>query len=254
MVFIALARAAALGLDYPGVHGAPDLHRPSQNGMQPSTTLSRPHLYQQVDPNRGYYTQRYPRVGLSDGIAHKQTHPWNSESSFQRNPDTYSPVEREYATQRDPGVPRGLPVSNLGSDFEQVKHAASAAWAATPGQPELMNWKPQGHAEPLPFVYNEHDLVFDRSVPNRRATALTGLPLTHGIYHRGLAGYGFGDAPVLGFSHLPNQPYAIATRTAPMFPGWWRIWFPPPPVPFLHRSVDVKQVNPFFRPVINQHQ
>ncbi|XP_028986378.1 uncharacterized protein LOC114843729 [Betta splendens] len=238
----ARARAAALGLAYPGLHGAPDLHGPAHNGLHP-----RPHPYKHAGPepagfgpDMSYYNQRYPGVKQSHS-EHKQAQPWNSESPFHQNRDTYSPVQSEYAAG-----PRGLPVSNLGSDSEQVQHVDPRAWAPSSGQPAPMNGQPQGHTEPLPFVYG---------VPNRRAPVLTALPLTHGVYQRGPARHDFGgDDPVLGSYPFPIQPYAAVAGTPPLFPGWWRVWFPPQPVPMLHRNPDVGPVNPFFRPVINRHQ
>lgn len=243
-----------MGLDYPGVHGAPDLYGPAHYEMHPSTMPLRPYLYQnsgpepaENDPNIAYYKQNYPGVRSSDDSAHKQAHPWSYESPFQLHHDTYNPVQSEYATEQLRSLPSGQPVSNLESHFEEVKHVAPPTWAETPGQPELMNWGPQGHTDPLPFVYNEHDLVFDESVPNRHAMSLTGLPLPqsrgHGAYQRGLVGYGFGrEVPVLGSSHLTNQPYTIMmTRRGPMFPTWERIWFPARHAPLLRRNLNVKQ-------------
>ncbi|KAM7421259.1 hypothetical protein PAMA_015421 [Pampus argenteus] len=51
----ARARAAAMGLDYPGVHGAPDLLGQAHVGMQPRTMPFRPHPYDSNPPNMARY-------------------------------------------------------------------------------------------------------------------------------------------------------------------------------------------------------
>lgn len=210
----------------------------------------------EIDPNIAY------RVRSSDDGAHKQAHPWSSESTFKLIHGPYNPVQSEYATEQVLSLPRGQPVRNSESNFEEVKHVAPPTWAETPGQPELMNWERQGHIEPLPFVYNKHDLVFDESVPNRHAMSLNRLPLPqsrgHGTYQRALTGYGFGfgrEVPVLGSSHFVNQPHRAMTRRGPMFATWERfpIWFPTHHARLLHRNINIKrpvQRNPFLKHVI----
>lgn len=254
-----VARAAAMGLDYPGVHGAPDLYGPAHYEMHRSTMPLRSYLYKNGGPELPWIDPNivYPVRSLDDG-AHKQAHPWSSESTFPLIHDPYNPVQSEYATEQVLSLPRGQPVSNSESNFEEVKHVAPPTWAETPGQPELMNGERQGHTKPLSFVYNEHDLVFDESVPNRHAMSLNRLPMPqsrgHGTYQRGLTGYGFGlgrEVPVLGSSHFVNQPHRAMTRRGPMFATWEM--FPSHRAQLLHRNIKFKppvQGNPFLKHVI----
>lgn len=207
----------------------------------------RPYLYSGpepavIDPNV------YPRS--SDDSAPKQAHPWNPESTFQVSRGAYNPVQSEHATEQVLSFPRGQPVSNSESNFEEVKHVAPTR-PETPSQSEFMIWERQGHTKPLQFVYNEHDLVFDKSVPNRHAMSLTGLPLPQsrgrGTYQRGLTrnGSGFGrEVPVLGSTYLTNHPDTRAMeRRGPVFVPWERppIGFPAHRARLLHRNNNVKQ-------------
>ncbi|KAK2844865.1 hypothetical protein Q5P01_011524 [Channa striata] len=234
----ARARAAALGLEYPGVHGAPDLHGAAHFRRHHSTNPLRPYFHGNYDaelaetePNMAYYRQGYPGVRSSDDRAHNQAHPPRSESTFSYG--TYDPVQREHATKQVLGLPRGLPVRNRVSGFDEVKQDALPAWAAAP--------------ERLPFVYNEHDKVFDASVPNRHAMSLGALspPQTrgYGAYQRGLTGYGYGRAvPVLGFSHFNNQPHiSEMNRRGPTFVRRARAWFPADYARLRHRNPNVKR-------------
>lgn len=253
----AVARAAALGLDYPGVHGAPYLYGPAHQGMHPSTMPVRPRTYNNNDrelagtePNMASYRENQPGVRSLDDRMHKQAHPRNSESTFLLSHGAYNPVQSEYTTDQVLSLPRGQSVVNRKSNFEEVKHVAPPTLAEAPGQPDLVNWDPRGRNKPLSFVYNEHDLVVDESVPNRRGMSLSGLPLPqsrgHGSYHRGLTGYGLGrEVPVLGSSRFTNKDHVRAmTSRGPAvgrlkgfrFPG--HLAHPP------HRSLNVKRFVP----------
>ena len=162
----AAARAAALGLDYPGV---PDLYGPAHHDLSET----------------GPYVASYKQP--AEGSLH---------DSIQANPrswhGTYSPAQSEYTADQVLSLPRGRSVINRESNFEEVKHVAPPTPAEARGQPDLVNRDPQGRSEPLSFVYNEHDLVVDESVPNRRGMSLSGLPMPrsggHGTSRRDLAG------------------------------------------------------------------
>ncbi|KAF3692180.1 hypothetical protein EXN66_Car007856 [Channa argus] len=230
----ARARAAALGLDYPGVRGAPDLHGAAPFRRHPSTVPLRPNLYGNYDPdlaenepNIPYYRPEYPGLRSSDGRAHKQAYPQTSESTFSYG--TYDPVQSEYATKQLLSFPRGLPVRN----HDEVKQVSPPTWASAP--------------KLLPFVYNEHDNVFDASVPNRHAMSFSSLALpqirAYGANQRGLTGHSLGRvAPVLGFSNFNNQPHIRAmSRRGPMFVRWPRPWFSPDYAQLQQRNFNVKQ-------------
>ncbi|CAJ1062716.1 uncharacterized protein LOC117822969 [Xyrichtys novacula] len=198
----ARARAAALGLDYPGTHGAPDLYGPPHIGMHPRTM---PESYPNNDgelseSSMASYRQNRPGFRPQDETIHIKSHPMRSESAFLPN---YDP---EYNPNQGLSFPRGRPVINHRSDFEQVKHVAPGA----PGQPDLVHLNPQSHNKPPSFVRDRHDLVVDESVPNRHGVSLSGPPLPqsrgHATYQRG---YGpVRGAPVLGSAGFTNREHS----------------------------------------------
>ncbi len=249
----AVARAASLGLDYPGVHGAPDIYGPAHHGMHPDTTPFRPQPYNndpelaETEPNVASYRQNQPGVKSLDDRIRNQAHQRSSESTFLLSHDTYNPVQKEYTTDQALSFPRGRSVINRKSNFEEVKHVAPPTLSEAPGQPDLVNWDPQGRNKPLSFVYNEHDLAVDESVPNRRGMSLSGLPLpqsrSHGTFRRGLSGYGLGrEVPVLGLSRFTNKDHVRAmTSRGPAAGRLKRIRFPVHLAQPLHRSLNVKQ-------------
>lgn len=175
---------------------------------------------------------------FSDGRAHEPVHPWSSESTFQLSHGTNNRVQSRYPPELVLAPLRGQPVSNRGSNFDEVKHVAPQTWVKAPGQPDLVKWKPQGHTKLLSLVSNDRDLVFDESLPNRHAVFLSGLPLAlrrgHGGYQRGLTGYGLGRlVPGLG------SPYFISQ--GPEFARWKRIWPSAQYAQLLRRNPNVKQ-------------
>ncbi|XP_032373384.1 uncharacterized protein LOC116690482 [Etheostoma spectabile] len=202
----ARARAAALGLNYPGVHGAPDLYGPTHHGMPPSMMPFRPQPYNnypqlvRTDSNMVPYRQSPPDVRSLYYRTHKQAHP----RSWHR---TYSSVQSDYTPNKVLGLPRGWSDINRKNNFE-VKHVAPLTQAKAPGQPELVDWPPK--------VQNEHDFGVDESVPNRHGMFLNGMPQSraHVAYQRGLTGYGLGrGAPALGSSGMINKGHVRAMRS-----------------------------------------
>ncbi|KAM7383148.1 hypothetical protein PAMP_002830 [Pampus punctatissimus] len=246
----ARARAAAMGLDYPGVHGAPDLLGPAHVGMQPRTMLLRPHPYDSNAPNMAHYRPNQAAVSSLYDRTHKQADPRSSTSTtFLPRHGTYIPFHTEYTSDQLLSFPRGQLVSNRKSNFEEVKHVGPPTRAEASGLSDPVNRDPQGHNKPLSFVYNEHDLAVDESVPNRRGMSLSGLPQPqsrgHAAYQRGpdLTGYGLGrEAPVLGPSHFTNQGHVRAlTRRGPAVGRQERIRFPGHLTQSLHGHPNVKQ-------------
>ncbi|TDH11520.1 hypothetical protein EPR50_G00061720 [Perca flavescens] len=178
----ARARAAALGLDYPGVHGAPGLYGPAHHGMPPSRLPFRPQPYNnnypqldETESNMASYRQSQPEVRSLYDRTHKRAHP----RSWHR---TYNPGQSEYTTNQVLSLIRGWSVINRKPNFEEVKHVAPPTQAEAPGQPELMNWPPKGRKNPFSFVHNEHDFGVDESVPNGRGIFLSGLPPKQGSW------------------------------------------------------------------------
>ncbi|XP_042280300.1 uncharacterized protein LOC122986677 [Thunnus albacares] len=256
----ARARAAAMGLDYPGVHGAPDLLGPAHLGMHRRTIWPLP--YYNNAPNMAHYKQNQPAVSSLYDRTHKHADPRNAESTtFLLRHGTYIPFQSEYTTNQRLSFPRGQSVSNHKSNFEEVKHVAPPTRAEAPGQSDPVNRDPQGRNKPLSFVYNEHDLVVDESVPNRHGMSLSALTLPqsrgHGAYQRGpgLTGYGLGrKIPFFGSSRFSNKGHVSAvTSQGPAVGRLERTRFPGHLAQALHRRLNVKQFvqgNPGLRRLI----
>ncbi|KAM8736112.1 uncharacterized protein AB9X84_024304 [Acanthopagrus schlegelii] len=243
----ARARAAALGLDYPGVHGAPDLYGPARHGAHTSTLRTHPGLAE-AEAYVASSGRNQP------GVRSLDVQPRSSATTFPLSHN--NPVHREYTADQVLRSPRGQSVINRESDFEEVNRVAPPTLAEAPGQPDLVKWDPQGRTEPLSFVYNHRDLVVDESIPNRRGVSLRGLPLPrsrgHGAYQRGLAGYRPGrEVPVLGSSGFTDKAHVRAmTGRAPAVSGLKRIRLPVHLAQPLHRRPNVRQFvqgNPVFR-------
>ncbi|XP_023131778.1 uncharacterized protein LOC111572360 [Amphiprion ocellaris] len=233
----ARARAAALGLDYPGVHGAPDLYGPPHHAAHPQP-------YNNMnDQELASYRQNHPEGKLIDDTIYKQPYPVRSDG-FLLSRGTYKPLQSGYTTDQVSGFPRGHSVSNHEPSFEEVKHVALPALGQAPGQSDLVNWDPRGHSKSHSFVYNEHDLVVDESAPNRHGMSLSELPLPktmgHVAYQRGLTGYGLGrEVPVLGSSRFIKKGHTRARMSqGPVFGSWIRS--PGRPPQYLHRSLNVQ--------------
>lgn len=246
----AVARAVALGLPYPGVHGAPDFQTPVHHVMHPFTG---PQPYRnnhlklgETESNTVLYRPNQPAVGASEDRAHAQAHTGSSESTFLLNRGTYNPVQSEYTINRAPSLPRDHSVGDRMSDFEEVKHAAPSTRAEAPGQSDLVNRDRQGRSKPLSFVYNKLDLVVDESVPNRRGMSLSGpsLPRSrgHSTYQRGLTGFGLGrEVPVLASSRFPGKGHIRPTMDwSAVFGRWERMRFPEHVIQPLHKTLNVK--------------
>ncbi|CAB1429052.1 unnamed protein product [Pleuronectes platessa] len=252
----ARARAAALGLDYPGVHGAPEFSGPAHHEVHPDTMPLRPRPYEGSDryldegePHVASHGPAQHQVGSFDEGAHQQAHPKSSESLMSHG--AYNPVQSEYTS-----FPRGQAESNHNSNFEEVKHVAPPTLFRASGQSDLANWDPQGRGGLLSFVDNKHNLVFDESAPNRRGMSLSGLPLPrsrgHGTYHRGLTGFGPSrEVPVLASSHFPSKGHVRAMiNRSPAFGRQGKIRLPDHRLQSLHRNPGVKafaQGNPALR-------
>lgn len=249
----AVARAAALGLPYPGVHGAPDFQTPAHHVMHPGTLQPRPQPYEnnhlksgETESNTVLYRRNQPAVRTLDDRAHAQAHAGSSESTFLLNHGTYSPVQSEYTINQAPSLPREHSAGDRISDFEQVKHAAPSARVEAPGQPDLVNRDPQGRSKPLSFVYNKLDLAVDESVPNRRGMSPSGLFLPrsrgHSTYQRGPTGFGLGrEVPVLASPRSTSKGHIRRTTgRSPVIGRWERMRFPEHVIQSLHRNLNVK--------------
>lgn len=236
--YSAVAHAAALGFDYPGVHGAPDLFGPAHHGMIHDTVPARPHHYENayphaagLEPDLAYNRRVQPKGRFLSDSAHKQAFPWGSESPFLLRPRTYEPVQTEYYNSQWLSLPRGHPFSNPKSNVAEVKHGAPSARHKAPGQSDLLNWDSEGQNAPLSFVYNEPDLVVDESVPNRYG--MSGFPLPqsrgHNAYKRGLGLTGYilkRGVPVIGSFRLTRKDHVAAFGPGSAVGGSKRVRFP----------------------------
>ncbi|XP_060905342.1 uncharacterized protein LOC132983118 [Labrus mixtus] len=239
----ARARAAALGLDYPGVHGAPGLYAPAHEEMQPrtmtQTSKNNGHEVAETGHDMASFVQYQPGVRSLDDSLHEKAPPRSLESTFLPSHGIYDP---EYPKLQGLTFPRGRSAINHRPNFEQVKHVAPEA----PSRPDLLNLNSQGRSEPPSFVNSGYDLVVDESVPNRRGMYLSGPPLPRSkgraTYQRG-DGPG-GELPVLGSAGFPNKkPVRVKTIQGPAVgkQKWKR--FPVRFVRPLHRSIHFKMLN-----------
>lgn len=245
----AIARAAALGLEYPGVYSA--AHYGPRTGKMPS----RPQPYDRNDhgwaafkPMMASYRQIHPGLRSVDDTIHNQAQPRGSESTLSLSRGASNPVQSEYTADPGPKLPRGRSVINRKSNFEGVKHAAPPVLPVAPGQASTVSWDPQGQTKPGPFVYHEHDLVGDESAPNRHGVFQSRFSLprsqSQGPYHRGLASYGPGRGDAApGSAGSASRDHIPVVRRGHAVDRLKRIWVP---------SVNVKQFvqgNPVIRRV-----
>ncbi|XP_029928451.1 uncharacterized protein LOC115373942 isoform X2 [Myripristis murdjan] len=248
------ARAAALGLDYPGVHGAPSLLGPAHPGIFPHSMLLRPQLYEndnypggsETELDMAYHSQNQPMLRFLGHRTHEQASPRGPESTpFLLNHGS----QTEYSTDELLSPPRGQSVINRKPNFEQVKHVAPSTRPEAPGQPDLVNRDPQGHNEPFSFVYSEHDLVVDESVPMPHDVSLSGFSQPqsrgHSAYQRGLGLTGYGlkkrEGPVLRSSHFTQKGHASTMSSlVPAGGRRNRNRFPGPVAKSLLRGLDVR--------------
>lgn len=219
--YFAVARAAALGLDYPGVHGAPDLSGPADRGIPPHPYS---HEWVETSPDMVFSQQNWPTF---DNMMRREANPGMSDR-FLLSHSPRRRVQSKYTPDLVHSFPRRQSVSNRESSFKKVKHIAPPRLAEAPSQFALVNGDPEGHS----FVHSERDLVVDESVPNRHGTSLHALPVPqswgHGAYQRGLTAYGLGrNVPVLGSNRFPNKGHGAAMTGwgAPVL-GSWRYRFP----------------------------
>ncbi|XP_033959154.1 uncharacterized protein [Pseudochaenichthys georgianus] len=220
----ARARAAALGLDYPGVHGGPDLYRPPHHGMHHSMMAPRPQPENNNDPGWG---------ATEPNMASNEGHPRSLHGA-------YRPVQAEYTTDQVLGLPRERSLFHRKSNFKQVKHVAPPSLAEAPGQPDLVNRDPRGRNKPLSHVYNKYNLLVDESVPNRHGMSQS---RGHGAHQRRFTGYGLRrEVPVLSSYGIMNSGHIRATTSSkPAVDRRKWIRFPgllPQP---LHQRLNVKQ-------------
>lgn len=225
-------------MDYPGVHGAPDLSGTAHYGkhagimpLGPQPYTGNGHEPAVAEHMMAPYRQNQPGVTSLDGRTHRQAHSRGSESKFLHSRGPYSPVQSEPTTDQVLRLPRGQAVINRKSNFEEVKHVAPPTLAEALGQSNAVSWDPQGHNKPLSFVYSEHDLVVEEAVPNRRDmfASRPSLPQSRGrgAYRRGSTGYGLGrKEPVLSSSSLPDKDHVrgmMSGRPAVSRPGRIRL-------------------------------
>nr|XP_015831874.2 uncharacterized protein LOC107396618 [Nothobranchius furzeri] len=204
----AQARAAALGLEYPGVHGAPDLSSPAHYVKQPSTFS-----YDQMTHtphNMDIYSHHQPEESPFD-MTYQQFHPRSSDGILPSH-DAYMMVRGRSRTNPMLSVPTGQSPGMPESSFEEVKPVPLSQLDLT---------TPQG--------YKEYDLDVDQSAPNRH-----GMPRRRPFWP-------------LRWSHaikgtlrkVAPSPHPKMSR-APMN-GYWKMFrFPHHLAQHLHKHLDSK--------------
>ncbi|XP_027868827.1 uncharacterized protein LOC114142022 isoform X2 [Xiphophorus couchianus] len=150
----ARARAAALGLKYPGVHGAPDFSSPAVH-LLPPLTFSFDHL----PP---------------------------TESNVNSYEDDHKKAPSDNPHARDSGLLDRKPESSL----EEVNHVALPTLAKASSRPDPMNLHPQGRRKPFLVRRSKNNPAGDEFAPNRRGMPLTGhaplLTWGHTAYQSGI--------------------------------------------------------------------
>lgn len=176
-------------------------HSAAHYGPHAGPLPSRPQPYNRNDhgwaavrPLMASYGQNHPGVKSVGGRVHKQARPRGSESTLSLSRWTSNPTQSQYILDPVPRLPVRHSVINPQSYFEEVKPAAPPVLPATPGWPNAASWDPQGQTKPGSFLHYGHDLVDDRSGPNRHGVFQSKFPppqsWRHGPYQKGLTGYG----------------------------------------------------------------
>ncbi|XP_005796006.1 uncharacterized protein LOC102228688 isoform X2 [Xiphophorus maculatus] len=182
----ARARAAALGLKYPGVHGAPDFSSPAVH-LLPPLTFSFDHL-PPTESNMNSYEDDHKKAP-SDNPRYIGTHARDSG----RFPFSHGPFPQALRGQMADqifGVPQGLLDRKPESSLEEVNHVALPTLAKASSRPDPMNLHPQGHRKPFLFRRSKNNPAGDEFAPNRRGMPLTGhaplLTWGHAAYQSGI--------------------------------------------------------------------
>ncbi|MEQ2224302.1 hypothetical protein ILYODFUR_006050 [Ilyodon furcidens] len=225
----ARARVAALGYEYPGVHGAPDLS-PAADLMYPKT-FSYDSLAA-TEPNMNSYKENQLMEAPHDHSLYGQVHPRGSGRYL------LSHASRGHTADQMLHFPRGQSVREPESSLEEVKHSAPPTLAKAPSRPDPMNQHPQGRHKLLLFFNSKHDPAGDESAPNRRDMPLTGLaPLLNwgrDAYQRGIGPKS--EIPILRSARLFHGRRGWAPAR-----GLWKVVrHPGRPAQHQHRGIGVK--------------
>lgn len=167
--YLFTARAAALGLEYPGVHGAPDLSSPSASLMHPKTFS-----FDDLAPSE-YSMNLYEGNELVEAPSEYPLYTKFQPMGFGRFPLSHGPfmqASRGHTADQMLGFPRGQSVREPESSLE-VKHVAPPTLTKARSRADSMNLRPQGRRNPLLFSQSEHNPAGDESAPNRYGMALT---------------------------------------------------------------------------------
>ncbi|XP_033837339.1 uncharacterized protein LOC117384164 [Periophthalmus magnuspinnatus] len=193
----ARARAAALGLDYPGVHGAPDLSGPPPYSAQHPSAPHHQHFPNNPQPPAMDYNTYYkpPRE-----FPHFQPAGYGS----------HSPTQSNFLSKLSGGGPQ----NNRKSNFEPVEHDGPLTHKQPPNLADPVYRASESRKYPLPFVYNWHGVGPRAFVPNGHDIGgVKDLLLPHS------PGYGvyYLVYPV-GAGLKPSVMYPLATRGS--LPGY----------------------------------
>ncbi|XP_055020024.1 uncharacterized protein LOC129411863 [Boleophthalmus pectinirostris] len=211
----ARARAAALGLGYPGVHGAPDLSGPPPFFAQHPSAPHHQHSPNNPQPPAMDYNEFY---NLPREFPHFQPAGYGSHSLAQSN-----------LLSKLSG---GEPVTSHPTNFEQVKHDGPLTQMQPPGMDKLMYRALESQKYPLPLVYNWPGMAVDAYVPN-----------THGT--RGVKGPPLPLSPAYGVYYVV-YPVGAGAKQSVMYPMATRGSVPDHAAWQMYGRSNMKPRNPFY--------
>ncbi|XP_072317038.1 uncharacterized protein [Eucyclogobius newberryi] len=167
----ARARAAALGLDYPGVRGAPNLSGP------PPYSAQNPHA---PHHRRSQNNPQPPAMNYNTFYQPPKEFPHFHPAGY----GSHTRVQSNLLSS----LSRGEPLNSRWSNFEQVKRVGPLTEKQPPGQDDLVQRASESHKIPFPFVYNRPSVSGDAPVPNRHGVrGASRLPVPNipgfGVYY-----------------------------------------------------------------------
>lgn len=181
------ARAAALGLEYPGIYGAPDLSSPAA-GLMHSKTFSFDNPAA-AEPNTNSYRDIQVVGAPFDPTLYRQVLP-RASGGFQLSHDPYLQASRRHLADQMPHFSQGQFFGEPESSMEAVGHIAPPTLAEAPSRPYLATWHPQGHRGLLLSVHNERNPPGEKYAPQKRGLPYAGLSSLlsriHASYHGGI--------------------------------------------------------------------
>lgn len=204
----ARARAAFLGLKFPGAYGAPDLSGPPPY----------PALYPQASHHHQFF-QNNPQPPATD---------YNLLYNLPKEFPHFQPAGHGGLVQTNPlrlsGLSGGEPLNNRQLNFAQVKRVVGPLMQTRPpGQTDFEDWASESHRKKLQFASNGRDAAADAIVPNRPGmSGLSGhfqpLSRSYSFYHMP---YPVGAKPGVVYPAMGTRGRPLRGHSA--WPGYGRV-------------------------------